>query len=65
METDVDYFVRRAAEEACAAKQADTDDAAQLHRDLAERYSALAEIYRADAGQAPAPVAGPIVDREH
>ena len=50
MESDVDYFLRRAAEEASLAQTAETEDAAQLHLDLAQRYASIAELYRLDPG---------------
>ena len=42
IETDHDYFMRRAAEERAAAERADHPEARRSHLELADRYEAVA-----------------------
>lgn len=46
MESDVDYFCRRVAEETAAASKADHPTARQAHLNMAERYRDLADAIR-------------------
>jgi t-SNARE complex subunit (syntaxin) len=48
METDLEYFSRRAAEELEAAACAESETARQQHLELAQVYRQVAEIYRDD-----------------
>jgi hypothetical protein len=40
---DRSYFIRRATEELAAAESAASPAAARIHRELAQRYSAMSE----------------------
>jgi hypothetical protein len=46
METDLDYFDRRAAEELAAADRASNDQDRMHHLELARLYRQVADIYR-------------------
>ena len=43
MENDLQYFSRRAAEELQAAARAESPEAQQSHRELAERYAVIVQ----------------------
>lgn len=54
IESGLDFYMRRAREEGDAAARAGEEAAAQVHRDLAQRYSLLAEQSRPmDDGAVP------------
>jgi hypothetical protein len=43
MENDLNYYKRRVAEEMLAAERADSPEAQESHRQLAERYSVIVQ----------------------
>jgi hypothetical protein len=51
---DLSYFIRRAAEERAAAQRATCPRAAEAHREMAERYAALAATLTDRAETLPA-----------
>ena len=55
---DLNYYRQRAGEELAAAKQAHDSSIAQIHREMAQRYRALAKD---DAGL-PQPAGDPVAE---
>jgi hypothetical protein len=49
-ERDFDYYVRRAAEEEAAAARAADARSARLHRELSEKFAAVAAAKRSPNG---------------
>jgi hypothetical protein len=57
MESDHDYFARRAREEQASALAAADPESRDLHLKLAEAYAAVARAYREEHGEISYPAA--------